>query len=91
MEPNTHFVISIYDIVSMFIKNQNENILVFPYIHMRIICLKLFNDIISRTTYPENNDPLQVKIIDHVTTNNNNSKINMKFRRFLLKINYIKH
>jgi hypothetical protein len=52
MEHNTQFAISICDVVSMFVKNQNENILVFPYVHMRIICLKLFNDIISRTMYP---------------------------------------
>lgn len=87
---NNQLIIPLNDTNHTFVQKINGiDVVTFPTVFLRIVGLKLFNQIISKGTYSDNNDPLLIKIFDH-QENNPKIRTNPKWKRLLLKINNVK-
>lgn len=57
--------IAIADIINCFINKMNGiDVVTFPTLYSRILVLKLFNEILSKGSYSDNNDPTILKVYD---------------------------
>lgn len=82
------FMIPVSDLINCFVQKANGvDVVICPNFYLKVAMLKTFNEIMDN--YTENFEPVMIKISDPRDFNPT-IRLNAKWKRFLLRLNYLK-